>query len=400
MSPMKLLIYTHFFAPSVGGVENAVQSLARGLAEMRGPNGEAEFEITLVTHTSRGNFDDEILPFRIIRAPGYGTLLRLVRQADVIHVAGPSLAPLWIAWCMRIPAVIEHHGYQATCLNGLLLRQPDAKVCPGYFMSRDYEKCLSCFAQETSWPRSIFKLLTMFPRRFFTRRIATNIAITQHVMNRQGLPRTKVVYYGIEDPLASSKDRSGLQSSGERFAYVGRFVQEKGLPVLLRAASLLRKEGRRFSILLIGDGEQRPELEEIIRREELSDTVRITGYLRGEELSRELRNVNVVIMPSLWEETAGLAAIEQMMRGRLVIASAIGGLLEIVDGAGLTFPPADYAALADRMRAVLENPSQFHELRQTARERSLELFRLQRMLEEHASIYRQIRRTKSDSMER
>jgi len=220
-------------------------------------------------------------------------------------------------------------------------------------------------------------------------------------MNRQGLPRTKVVYYGIEDPLASSQDKSGLRSSGELcFAYVGRFVQEKGLPVLLRAASLLQKEGRRFSILLIGDGEQRPELEEIIRREKLSDTVRITGYLRGEELSRELRNVNVVIMPSLWEETAGLAAIEQMMRGRLVIASGIGGLLEIVNGAGLTFPPADYAALADRMRAVLENPSQFHELRQTARERSLELFRLQRMLEEHASIYRQIRRIKSRSIER
>ena len=393
MSPMKLLIYAHFFAPSIGGVENAVESLARGLAEMRGPNGEAEFAITLVTPFSRGNFNDETLPFPVIRAPHFRTLIKLIWQADLVHIAGPSLAPLWIAWCVRTPAVIEHHGYQATCLNGLLLQQPGRTQCPGFFMSGRYEKCLRCFAQETSWPRSIFKLLTMFPRRFLTRRVAANLAISQHVMNRQGLPRTKVVYYGIEDPYVSLKEGPVPQRSEELcFAYVGRFVPEKGVLVLLRAVSLLRKEGRRFSTLLIGDGVQRSELEEIIRRENLSDGIRITGYLRGEELASQMRGVDVVVMPSLCEETAGLAAIEQMMRGRLVIASAIGGLREIVDGTGLTFSAGNEFALAERMRAVLENPSQFRELAQNARKRSLEVFPLRRMIEEHAMIYRQIAR--------
>jgi glycosyltransferase involved in cell wall biosynthesis len=391
MSPMKLLIYTHFFAPSVGGVENAVESLARGLAEVRGPNGEPEFEITLVTHTSRGDFDDGNLPFRMIREPGYGTLLGLVRRADLLHIAGPSLAPLCLAWYTRTPAVVEHHGYQATCLNGVLLEQPGGAVCPGHFLSHRYDKCLRCFAEESSLPRSMFQLLTTLARQFLVRRVSANLAITHHVMTRQGLPRTQVVYYGIEDPLAAPNRAPDRHPSRDIcFAYVGRLVREKGLPVLLRAASLLRKEGRHFSVLLIGDGEQRRELEKMIQAENLSDTVRVTGYLRGEELASQLQRVDVVVMPSLWEETAGLAAIEQMMRGRLVIASAIGGLREIVEGRGLTFPAGNETALAERMRAVVENPFHFDELGQRARERSLGVFHIGRMIEEHAIIYRRI----------
>jgi glycosyltransferase involved in cell wall biosynthesis len=391
---MKLLIHSNFFAPSVGGVESAVESLARGLAEIRSADGKMEFTVTLVTQSARRSTNDEKFPFRVVRQPGIWTLAKLIRQADVIHVAGPALAPLAVAWCTGTPAVIEHHGYQATCLNGLLLQQPGAAVCPGYFLQRRYGKCLSCYAQETSWLRSSWKLLTMFPRRFFTRRVATNIAISQHVMTRQGLPRTQVVYYGIADPLKSSEQDSGQKSDGDLcFAYVGRFVWEKGVVVLLRAVALLQKEDRRFQIRLIGDGEQRPELEEFIQRENLRDRVTITGYLRGQQLAQELKAVDVVVMPSLCEETAGLSAIEQMMRGRLVIASAIGGLREIVSDSGLTFPAGDAAALADRMGTVLENPAQFRELSQKARKRSLELFQIGRMIEEHADIYRSIVRS-------
>ena len=48
---MKLLFYSHYFAPSIGGVETIVLSLARGLAEVRTPNGATEFDLTLVTET-------------------------------------------------------------------------------------------------------------------------------------------------------------------------------------------------------------------------------------------------------------------------------------------------------------------------------------------------------------
>ena len=121
---MKLLIYSHFFAPSIGGVENIVLSLARGLTELQSPEGLAEFEITLVTQTPRGSFDDQALPFAVVRQPNLMRLWSMIRASDVIHVAGPAIAPVALGRLARKPVVIEHHGYQAICPNGLLSYQP------------------------------------------------------------------------------------------------------------------------------------------------------------------------------------------------------------------------------------------------------------------------------------
>jgi len=91
---MKLLIYSHFFAPSVGGVETLVLSLARGLAGLRAASGDPEFEITLVTQTHAGKFDDLWLPLRVVRQPTPIQLWDLIRASHVVHVAGPALPRL------------------------------------------------------------------------------------------------------------------------------------------------------------------------------------------------------------------------------------------------------------------------------------------------------------------
>src|SRR5271169_4532600 len=100
---MKLLIYSHFFAPSVGGVETLVLSLARGLAGLRAASGDPEFEITLVTQTHAGQFDDLSLPFRVVRQPTLIELWVLIRASRVVHVAGPALAPLILGLLARQP---------------------------------------------------------------------------------------------------------------------------------------------------------------------------------------------------------------------------------------------------------------------------------------------------------
>lgn len=130
---MKLLIYSHFFAPSIGGVETVVLSLARGLVELRNAKRAREFEITLVTQTPAGNHEDASMPFRVIRRPGFLKLWRLIRSSDIVHVAGPALAPVFLARLACKPYVIEHHGYQATCPNGLLFHHRTQSVCPGHF---------------------------------------------------------------------------------------------------------------------------------------------------------------------------------------------------------------------------------------------------------------------------
>ena len=127
---MKLLVYSHFFAPSIGGVETIVLSLARGLAEFRTAEGLAEFEIILVTETPGENFNDRLLPFPIFRRPGLGRLWQLIRSSDLIHVAGASLSPIVFGLLARKPVIVEHHGFQTICPTGQLFVERPASRAP------------------------------------------------------------------------------------------------------------------------------------------------------------------------------------------------------------------------------------------------------------------------------
>jgi glycogen(starch) synthase len=397
---MKLLIYSHSFVPSIGGVEAIVLSLARGLAEFRTPANENAFDVTVVTHARAGDFDDRSLGFRVVRQPSLQELWRLIRVSNVVHSAGPALAPLFLARLARKPIVLEHHGYQAICPNGVLVHQPSGSICPGHFQAGHYWECLQCQRCQVSGPRSLASLLLAFPRFWLTRNVAMNIAVTRHVLKRQEWPRAAVVYHGIEDLSPKDGVSPFTENSSNKicFAYVGRFVPEKGIPILLQAARILVREGHEFEVRLIGGGPERAKLEAIIRQERLENRVRITGYLAGSALADALRDVRVVVMPSVWEETAGLAAMEQMMRGRLVITSDVGGLGEIVGDAGLKCAPGDAGALADCMRAVLQNTSIVDTYGRKARERALHLFARERMLGEHASVYQEVlSRRKADA---
>jgi glycosyltransferase involved in cell wall biosynthesis len=143
---MKLLIYSHFFAPSVGGVETLVLSLARGLAGLSTAGGDPEFAVTLATQTPAGEFDDASLPFRVLRRPNLNHLWDCIRASDVVHAAGAALPPILLGLIARKPVVVEHHGFQTICPNGQLLIEPAGTPCPGHFMAGRHGECLRCNA--------------------------------------------------------------------------------------------------------------------------------------------------------------------------------------------------------------------------------------------------------------
>jgi hypothetical protein len=88
-----------------------VQSLAAGIAELRIPNGDREFNVKVVTETAADGYDDTKFPFHVVRRPGVIRLWQLVRASDVIHSAGPAFLPMFLAWLSGKRFVIEHHGY-------------------------------------------------------------------------------------------------------------------------------------------------------------------------------------------------------------------------------------------------------------------------------------------------
>lgn len=385
---MNLLIYSHFLAPSVGGVETIILSLARGLPKLRDSANDPGFEISLVTETPADQFDDLSLPFRVVRQPSLLHLWNCIRTSEVVHVAGPALAPLVLGLLAHKPVVVEHHGFQTICPNGQLLIEPTGTPCSGHFMAGRHGECLRCNAGQGWFATRKLWLLT-FVRRFLCRRVATNITPTAWLGGLLQLPRATAIPHGLENiPLAPSF--SSKPQSPPVIAFQGRLVTTKGVGILFEAARILRRQNRVFELLIIGDGPERATLESHARELPLAGHVRFTGRLSGSQLEAALEEASVVVVPSLGGEVFGLVVAENMLRGLPVITSDLGAFLEVLGDGGLAFCTGNAAALANKIAKILDDPVLATRLGQQARQRALEFCDFQRMLEAHARVYREL----------
>ncbi len=384
---MKLLIYSHYFAPSVGGVETLVLSLARGLAGMRSTSDEPEFEITLATQTPADKFDDASLPFRVVRQPNLIHLWDLIRASDVVHVAGPALAPIFLGLLARKAVVVEHHGFQTICPNGQLLIEPAGTPCPGHFMAGRHGECLRCNAGH-GWFASRRLWLLTFVRRFLCRSVARNITPTAWLGSLVQLPRVVAIPHGLEF-IAAPLAYPAATSSSPVIAFQGRLVTTKGVGILLEAARTLLAENRAFELVIIGDGPERASLERLSRGAPFAGHVRFAGRLSTTELDASLAEATIVVVPSLGGEVFGLVVAENMLRGLPVITSDLGAFVEVLGDAGLTFRTGDAGALARELGLILDDPAFAARLARIARQRALEFCDFHRMLESHTRVYKE-----------
>jgi glycosyltransferase involved in cell wall biosynthesis len=299
--------------------------------------------------------------------------------------------PLALTRVLQKKTVLEHHGYQSICPNGLLVYEPEHRVCPGYFMQGRYLKCVACNQKEMGTLGSVRRLLLTFPRRFLASRVTVNVGVSPHVAQRVDLPRTISIWNGVVVPAELSRaDDSGEYRTPICFGYLGRLVTEKGLPVLLRASRELAAKGHSFRLKIVGDGPERTSLETMARDYGLGDRTEFVGAMPANAIRDALRGVSVIVMPSVWEDVSPLVAMEQMMDGRLLIASNIGGLGQIVAGGGITFPPGDAEALEAQMLRVLQEPRWAADLGRAGRQKACASFRVERMVAEHVDLYRSL----------
>ena len=141
---------------------------------------------------------------------------------------------------------------------------------------------------------------------------------------------------------------------GKVVTYVGRLVTEKGLWPLIHAVEAL---GEDVELRLVGEGPLRPALEAYLARSPLGRRAALLGYVPPSELRAELLRAAVVAVPSLWQEPLGLVVLEARACGVPVVASAVGGIPEMIhDGVdGLLVPPGDVGLLAAALRRALDD---------------------------------------------
>ena len=317
---MRVCLYSHAFWPSVGGIETVSDLLANYL------HGRG-VEVTVVTQTS-ANGNAEPRPYRVVRTPTAAGLAQVVAAQDLVHCNGMSIRGVFAAFGRGVPVIVTHQSYNAAVPHSL----------------RELRKMLVNEGPRRI-PHAVGSALGMHLAEI-------NACISRFLHDRLRPPRGIVVY----NPIGRSFRPLPDTERTDRFAFVGRLVADKGCDVLLRALAECGRRGYRYGLDVYGSGPEQDKLVALVRECGLSEQVKFHGSIRGEELAEAYNRSLAVVVPSVWQEPLGIVALEAMACGRAVIASAGGGLGEIVSGVGVTFPNGDFEALADGLIRLAENP--------------------------------------------
>ncbi|HWQ22496.1 MAG TPA: glycosyltransferase family 4 protein [Gaiellaceae bacterium] len=179
--------------------------------------------------------------------------------------------------------------------------------------------------------------------------IAISQGLARYLAETEGFREEvfEIVHYGI----AARDTFSPYVGAEPRLLCIGRLIPIKGHLVLLRALARARARVPGVTLDVAGRGPLGPALKAYARELGLREAVRFLGFVSPVE--EAIERAAIVVVPSLGEGF-GMVALEAMERGRPVIASAVGGLPEIVaDGeTGLVVPPGDAEALADAIVAL------------------------------------------------
>lgn len=390
---MKVLLVSDFYPPWPGGLEAHVARLARHLqgrghrvdvatvgagTPRREPSGVEVHPLGLTlqnlpaAYRAGRPFHPPWVDRRFSR-----TLLSLAARIrpDVIHAHGWSLfSAAAVGHRLGMPVISTLHDY------GLL--------CPTKSLSCNGEECrplcglccLRCTGSDQSPPKRIaLGLALRAGRRTLTNRVAHYLAVSSFVAQRH-------LEHGIGDDQTMSTvpnfidlvDNAPTPAPGEGpILFVGPDATYKG-STLTRNAYAGLSAGQRRGLHLVGGTAAAAE----------GDVLRL-GRKSGEELWSSYRSASLVAVTPSWPDPCPTVALEAMALGRPVVATAVGGLTDIVCDrqTGLLVPPRDPVALTEAFRSVLDDPVAARRMGQAARTRVARRFSAQVVVPQIERIY-------------
>ncbi len=379
MSPLKVALLTREYPPNVyGGAGVHVEYLSRALAGLvdltvHCQGGPADRD-GAVTHHPWAGLSDQVL--RIFSADL--SMADAVAGADVLHSHTwyANLAGHLASLLYGVPHVVTMHSLEP-------LRPWKAEqLGGGYALSSWAERVAATSAAAV---------------------VAVSEGMRADILSAYpsiSPERTRVIYNGIDtreyapDPADGVLSRRGIDPGRPYVIFVGRITRQKGVPVLLRAVSMLDPAAQ---LVLLAGAADTPEL-----RDEVTSLVNglqaartgvfwIPEMLPKREVIQLLSHATVFACPSVYEPL-GIVNLEAMACGTAVVASRVGGIPEVVsDGVtGLLVPPGDPVALGEALNALLRSPARAAAMGQAGRARAVAEFSWDTVAAQTASLYAEL----------
>ncbi len=328
----------------------------RALEETRALQEAGVKVLCLERHSSRS-----MLPWARL----YRLLVR--ERIDVVHAHMPraSVPGSILARLAQVPVVVSHeHG---SSLDGKFVRP---------FLDRNVVARMSTLILAVSeWDR----------RQLIER---------EHI--RPG--RVRVFANGIpplSDGAPIAREDLGVPPDLPLIGAIGRLYDQKGYDYLIQAVALLKARGRALRCAIAGVGPDEHKLGQLAAELGVDEEIRWIGH--REDVPEVVRALDVAVLPSRWEGSP-LALMEYMALGAPIVATAVGGVPELIDDGvhGLLVPPRDPGSLADAIERLLEDRTLAAMLGRAAQERQraehdldTQVARLERLyMELHASAQR------------
>jgi glycosyltransferase involved in cell wall biosynthesis len=311
-------------------------------------------------------------------------------RPDVVHVHNTfpllSAAVLYACRDARIPVVATIHNYRLECANGMFFR--GGTVCHDCTRGSNIQAVLhKCYRESRA--ASAARVLDMsLHRQAWRSLISAYVFISASERDLLGgldlAPSRVFVRYN----LIPHRGRTPIAPT-PTVVYAGRLHEVKGLHLLMAGWDAYRSQSGEpgLSLVIVGGG---PLEEELAAWASGRPSVQMTGTVSGDRCAELISQARAVILPSAWEETFGLVAVEAMAAGVPPIAAAHGSFTELITPGvdGVLFNPGDPAALALAIGDVERNPEQYEVYGDLARKTYEQRFDPQRSVEDLLEIYR------------
>lgn len=362
-------------AHELGGQARHVYDLAKGLAE-RG------YEITVACARQEAIFRLEKVGIPCVKLPfgwpldplSTASLVRLIRTSryDIVHSHGvraglqARTAARFAGGC-RVVHTIHNMAEDVAPGHGLC----------GMAARRVYRSVDSWLGNNTD---RIITVSEELRRRTVCKIIPPNKVVTIH----SGLDLAE-----YERPVSATEGRRrlGLPLGCKVVGTVARFTKQKSFDDLLHAARIVCGEREDVCFVLVGDGPDHVRIKQMAQELGIGHKVFFPGYVNG--TAKILPGFDVFALSSLWEGHP-LSVLEAMAAGLSVVATRVNGITETVlhGETGYIVPVGDPGSMAERLLEVLIDDNLASKMGEAGRQRVLEQFSLERMLNFTESVYR------------